>query len=61
MENIRLFQVTFKTEYGYEETWPIYDTSLAEAVKHIHQLNHVPVTVTRVDDPELRISYKESH
>ena len=53
--NIRLFHVTFKTDYGYEETWPIYDTSLAEAVKHIHHLNQVPVTVVRVDDPELRI------
>ncbi len=55
MDNIRLFHVTFKTEYGYEETWPIYDVSLASAVAHIHQLNTVPVTVTRVLDPELMI------
>jgi len=53
--SIRLFYVTFKTSYGYEETWPIYDTSLAEAVKHVHQLNNVEITVIRVDDPELRI------
>ncbi len=55
MDSIRLFHVTFKTEYGYEETWPIYDVSLASAVAHIHQLNTVPVTVTRVLDPELMI------
>jgi hypothetical protein len=53
--NIRLFYVTFKTSYGYQETWPIYDTSLTEAIKHVHQLNSVEVTVTRVDDPELMI------
>ena len=54
-DNIRLFHITFKTDYGLTETWPIYDVSLASAIKHIHQLNNVAVTVIRADDPELRI------
>ena len=54
-DRIRLFRITFKTDYGYEETWPIYDVSLASAVKHIHELNNVAVTVIRADDPELMI------
>ena len=54
-DNIRLFNITFKTDYGLTETWPIYDVSLESAIKHIHQLNNVAVTVTHADDPELRI------
>ena len=55
-DKIRLFHITFKTEYGLTETWPIYDVSLASAINHIHALNNVAVTVIRADDPELRIN-----
>ena len=51
-DNIRLFHITFKTEYGLTETWPIYDGSLASAINLIRPLNPVPVTGASAADPE---------
>jgi len=55
INDIRLFRVTFKDDYGTEETYPIYDVSVADAIKHVHQIIGKPIRVSHVQDPRLML------
>ena len=54
-DDIRLFRVTFRDELGKEETYPIYDVSIADAINHVHQLVGKPIRVSHVQDPRLML------
>ena len=55
INDVRLFKVTFKDDYGTEETYPIYDVSIAAAIKHVHQIVGKPIRVSYVQDPRLML------
>ena len=54
-DDIRLFGVTFKDELGREESYPIYDVSIADAIKHVHQIMGKAIRVSHVQDPRLML------